>query len=307
LRISEVNYHPHDAEPNAGELAADDNDFEFIELVNAHASRTLSLAGAQFVEGVQFEFAGSQVTELLPGERVVIVRNIEAFESRYGSGILVAGEFSGSLSNDGETLRLVDALGAPIQEFTYNDAPPWPATPDGLGGTLVAINVAGDYDSPVNWQSSTIRGGTPGAAEPTATLDGDYNGNGTVEQADLDLVLLYWGQVAENAPPAWTNGRPVGFIDQAELDAVLLNWGASLSQPAAARVDAATPAHLESADRSAESTKRGQAADDSGKLARQAPTEESSSKRRSQDRRERWTNRTANAKNFAFQRLATDL
>jgi hypothetical protein len=54
-------------------------------------------------------------------------------------------------------------------------------------------------------------------------IPGDYNGNGTVEQADLDLVLLNWG--AGGVPGGWVNDLPEGNIDQAELDGVLLNWG----------------------------------------------------------------------------------
>jgi hypothetical protein len=65
---------------------------------------------------------------------------------------------------------------------------------------------------------------------------GDYNGNGTVEQADLDLVLLNWGQ--PGVPNGWINDLPEGNIDQAELDGVLLNWGnmAALSLGGAAGV-----------------------------------------------------------------------
>jgi hypothetical protein len=250
LRVSEINYHPHDADSNAGELPADDNDFEFVELINTHPAHALDLAGVRFVEGIEFEFTSGAI-ELPAGGRVVVVRDIDAFESRYGSGIFVAGEYSGALSNDGEALRLVDALGASIQEFAYDDsAASWPASADGLGGTLVVLDMAGNYDSPANWASSGVRGGTPGAAEPATGLDGDYNGNGTVEQADLDLVLLYWGQAAANAPPAWINNRPSGVIDQAELDAVLLNWGATLGNIAATRVAPVAPAPLEADERS---------------------------------------------------------
>jgi hypothetical protein len=67
-------------------------------------------------------------------------------------------------------------------------------------------------------------------------LNGDYNGNGTVEQADLDLVLLNWGAPAEPVPNGWTNDLPEGNIDQAELDGVLLNWGNMGNQMAAASV-----------------------------------------------------------------------
>jgi hypothetical protein len=57
-------------------------------------------------------------------------------------------------------------------------------------------------------------------------LPGDYNDSGVVEQADLDLVLLNWGDVLISPGQlGWTNDLPVGPIDQAELDGVLLNWG----------------------------------------------------------------------------------
>lgn len=57
------------------------------------------------------------------------------------------------------------------------------------------------------------------------TLEGDYNSNGLVEQADLDLVLLHWGETATPPPGGWVNDLPSGVIDQDELDGVLLNWG----------------------------------------------------------------------------------
>jgi hypothetical protein len=60
---------------------------------------------------------------------------------------------------------------------------------------------------------------------PVLLAPGDFNGNGTVEQADLDLVLLHWGSPGEPRPAAWVNDLPDGHIDQDELDGVLLNWG----------------------------------------------------------------------------------
>jgi glucose/arabinose dehydrogenase len=54
---------------------------------------------------------------------------------------------------------------------------------------------------------------------------GDYTGEGAVDQADLDLVLLAWGQAAAERPPDWETDLPLGRIDQRELDRVLLNWG----------------------------------------------------------------------------------
>jgi hypothetical protein len=56
-------------------------------------------------------------------------------------------------------------------------------------------------------------------------LRGDYDGNGAVEQADLDLVLAHWGQAAMLRPDNWVNDLPHGIIDQDELDRALINWG----------------------------------------------------------------------------------
>lgn len=60
-------------------------------------------------------------------------------------------------------------------------------------------------------------------------LEGDYDGSGTVEQADLDLVLLNWGNATPPVPAGWVNNLPSGGIDQQELDNVLLNWGNAAS------------------------------------------------------------------------------
>jgi hypothetical protein len=57
------------------------------------------------------------------------------------------------------------------------------------------------------------------------SISGDYNNNGTVEQSDLDLVLLHWGEAASPVPDGWASQLPLGRVDQDELDAVLLNWG----------------------------------------------------------------------------------
>jgi 3-oxoadipate enol-lactonase len=67
------------------------------------------------------------------------------------------------------------------------------------------------------------------AAHPIVPTLPDYDGNGLVEQGDLDLVLLNWGRRPSNrllASVGWVNDRPTGpFIDQQELDKVLVHWG----------------------------------------------------------------------------------
>jgi hypothetical protein len=50
---------------------------------------------------------------------------------------------------------------------------------------------------------------------------GDGNGDGRVDQADLDLVLLYWGQASSDGDLDHD-----AFVGQGDLDLVLLHWGA---------------------------------------------------------------------------------
>jgi hypothetical protein len=95
------------------------------------------------------------------------------------------------------------------------------------GGNLAAPPNIEAYETARIAQAGVKFNGYMGMASVDAQLTGDYNGNATVEQADLDLVLLNWGQATPPVPPAWVNDLPDGTIDQAELDGVLLNWGNS--------------------------------------------------------------------------------
>jgi hypothetical protein len=169
LCVSEVHYHP--AAPSTAEIAAgftNANDFEFIEFRNG-GNATYDLADVSLISGIQFTFAGSAVTNLAPGGYVLVVRNKAAFETRYGTGLPVAGEYSGKLGNSGE--RIVAQLGTEvILDFTYGTTAPWPISPDGGGTSLEVIDPNGDLNSPLNWRASFALGGSPGRANPAAVL-----------------------------------------------------------------------------------------------------------------------------------------
>ena len=161
LRITEIMYNPPaDGDPLLAQS------FEFLELRNIGAT-TLDLTGVRLTDGIAFDFTGSGVTSLAPGAYVVVVQDLAAFESRYGSGLPVAGVYSGLLSNGGETLRLDDARGEKILEFAYKDG--WQPLTDGMGFSLVVVdeeapwNAWGDAEQ---WRSSGVRLGTPGTADP---------------------------------------------------------------------------------------------------------------------------------------------
>ena len=71
----------------------------------------------QLTNGVGFEFPA---ISLAPGEYAVVVEDTAAFRTRYGEAIRVLGEWSGSLSNGGETIELVDGLGTGIIEIGFS-------------------------------------------------------------------------------------------------------------------------------------------------------------------------------------------
>lgn len=164
--ISEINYNPY--APTASERVTlpglNNDDFEFVELSNTSATDSISLLGMQLRGGMDFTFGN---VLLAPGESAVVVEDTAAFELRYGSAVRALGEWSGGLSNGGETLELVDAIGGDIMEVNYDDAVPWPARADGAGASLELIDLTGTPDNrtsnAASWRGSTDFGGSPGA------------------------------------------------------------------------------------------------------------------------------------------------
>ena len=165
LRITEINYKPHAANPvnGLGELALDNEAFEFIELANIGPA-VADLSNVRLSGGIEFTFPVG--TRLVPGERAVVVKDQAAFRSRYGSGLNVAGQFAvGELSDDGELIELRDASQRIIQAIPYGSEDPWPQRANGRGSSLEVIDPRGQTDDPANWQSSRRFGGSPGETD----------------------------------------------------------------------------------------------------------------------------------------------
>lgn len=188
--VSEFHYNPHPPTPAETQAsgATEGGDFEFIELQNI-GSQPVDLTDCQFTEGITFQWANvaPQAKSLRVGARLVIVSNLAAFTARYGTaGMVVAGEFSGSLSNSGETLTLAAADGSPIRSFTYDDVAPWPPEADTQLDPLGQVISGGyslvlkepatnpDHNLATNWEISAAFHGHPGTdgtlARPAATV-----------------------------------------------------------------------------------------------------------------------------------------
>lgn len=154
LRISEIMYHPADTgQPG-------DPNTEYIELTNMGAE-AIDLNFVKFTKGVRFTFPEMQ---LAPRAFCVVVKDRAAFESRYGPGLPVAGQYMGSLSDDSEQIELLDAAGAIIHSFRYQDN--WFRSTDGLGYSLTVQHPdslpVSAWSTSGAWRPSVMAGGSPG-------------------------------------------------------------------------------------------------------------------------------------------------
>ena len=183
LKVTEIMYEP----PNFGTNTSDD--LEFLELKNT-GTNGLDLSGLQFTDGITFSFTNG--TLLAPGAFFVLARNVAAFTAKY-PGVAVNGLYTGKLDNGGEKLTLAHVLGTNIFSFSYNNAVPWPITPDGYGFSLVRANLSGAPGSPSSWRPSANIGGSPGADDPPIGIAGVViNEILTLPDApDSDAVELY--------------------------------------------------------------------------------------------------------------------
>ncbi|MFO1531276.1 MAG: CotH kinase family protein [Kiritimatiellia bacterium] len=195
LVVSEIHYHPDVLPSEILQGYNDDTFFEFLELQNV-GPQAVDLMGLHFTRGLTWTFdgAGPLPRLLAPGGRAVVAGHQAAYESRHGTGTPLAGVFSGQLDNGGETLTLVDAGGAVIRDFAYDDAPPWPVEPDGGGASLVLVRPESlpDHSRASNWRAS-VAGAHPGASDTldyAAWKQAFAPGQGDFDDADADGIPL---------------------------------------------------------------------------------------------------------------------
>jgi hypothetical protein len=164
LALTEIHYHP--APPTQTEAAAgfEEADFEFLELHN-RGPGIVDLGALLLTGAVNFDFAGSAITELEAGSVLVVARNAEAFRFRYGDDVPLAGEWGAQrLDNAGELLHVSYGPDSLVFEIAYDDASPWPEEADGGGPSLESRfpGVQGLELEGAHWQASVEQGGTPG-------------------------------------------------------------------------------------------------------------------------------------------------
>lgn len=147
--ISEIYYNPP---PGQG----DDRKFEFLEIVNP-GSELIHLRGYRLIDGIEFIFPNN--SSIAPGELILVVSDAFTYQ---GLDVQVFEWDKGKLSNSGERIALLDNRGRLVDDITYLDHAPWPASADGDGYSLELLDPLNDNSIGSSWSASSKWGGSPG-------------------------------------------------------------------------------------------------------------------------------------------------
>lgn len=174
--INEIMYHP--LLPNAA----------YVELHNTSVSNAFDLSGWR-LNGVDFTFPNGSVIE--PGQFRLVVEDATVFAETYGPSLAILGEFPGSLDRGGETLTLVKPGLTPAQDViidqvTFDDDLPWPASADGGGSSLQLIDPAQDNNRFANW--AAVAGGVTNAPQVLVKMTNTWRYNSNVAFTDLSWI-----------------------------------------------------------------------------------------------------------------------
>lgn len=204
LVISEIMYNP----PAAGGLQA--ADLEYVEIYNPTNSE-VDLSHWTLGAGVDYSFP---LGTKLPAHQALVVVHFDpalpenatlltGFRTVYGltPNVRLVGGFVGALDNGGETLRLFrpdappeDEPGfypqLPEDQADYNDAAPWPTTPDGGGQSLTRYSPQLWGDDADSWVAAA-----PSPGSVTLPVVADANRDGKVDLSDFGLLKLDFGKL----------------------------------------------------------------------------------------------------------------
>lgn len=201
LQITEIMFNPSaptvEEDPEGKFTVAK---MEFVEVTNV-GDQPVNLKGITFTKGVTFTFDGVSPSQLAPGQSVVVVRDRLAFAARYKDpGILVVGDFTGTIADQGESFALKGAFDEEIFDFRFVGS--WYAEANGGGYSLVNKDPRGPAETlgeQTRWGPSASLNGSPGVAEGLSggnrVVPGDTNRDGKLQITDgiRTLLMLFGG------------------------------------------------------------------------------------------------------------------
>lgn len=188
--INEVMYHPL---PAGGAAEAD---YEFVELYN-QMSIPMDISGWRLEGGVSYTFAEGTV---IPGRGYAVIASNPTALTATGGTQIAPGAFSGSLSNSGEEIVLVNNSGRRMSVVDYKDNDPWTSGPDGSGFSLAKGNEYADSSLASNWRASREVGGTPG----TSNFPGGNDSTSEVKFNEIAAASSsgFWIEIANHGTSA---------------------------------------------------------------------------------------------------------
>lgn len=195
--IHEVHYDPAD------ETSAE----EFIELHNTGSS-TVDLSGWTLAEAVDFTFPAG--TGIPAGGYLVVAEDPATLTSIHG--VSSEGPWEKGLNNDGETIELLDALGAEIDRVDYQSGFPWPTGARGGGGSMELVHPALDNDLGGSWRTS----GSPPVPPQAVTYvpPGSTSWRFRKGTSEASNPVDAWRAPTFTEDGSWQSGQtPIGYGD----------------------------------------------------------------------------------------------
>lgn len=188
---------------------------EFLELLNTGES-VVDLSNWRIDEAVDYTFpVGASIAA---GGYLVVTQNAGDFQAKFGFAPFGEWETGDRLSNDGETIELLDATSTLVDVVSYQPGFPWPTTGE-YGSSLELIHPELDNDLSGSWRSSGL------SANPNAGQDLISSGSswryrkGLIENppADSGTAGEDWRLtdfVEANDSVAWQSGvTTIGYGD----------------------------------------------------------------------------------------------
>lgn len=142
---TEIMYNP----PESGQ-----DSLEYIEIYNS-SDQDINLEGYTFSAGVDLTFGDLTI----PAESYFLLANDDTVFLNTMGVLPDAIWGTGALSNGGELIELQDSNGIVIFSLTYDDADPWPTSPDGEGASLELCDLERDYTDPSSWGAANTSTG----------------------------------------------------------------------------------------------------------------------------------------------------
>ncbi|WP_091393469.1 choice-of-anchor I family protein [Flavobacterium noncentrifugens] len=130
--------------------SANSNQLEFLEIYN-NTTAALAIGGIKVKDEGNFTFEFPEMN-LAANATVLLANDKTSADAFYGVSFLDMPQgIINALGNGGEMLQILNSQDAIISQIAYDDAAPWPLSPDGNGPSLELLNPNGNLNDGNNW------------------------------------------------------------------------------------------------------------------------------------------------------------